>query len=124
VDFFSIGSNDLTQYAMAAERGNPRVASLADPLHPAVLDLVRTVADAAHAHGKWVGLCGELGGDPQALPLLVGLGLDELSMAAPAIAEIKQGIRRLDYPAARALALRALGLDSAEAVRAAMGQGV
>jgi phosphoenolpyruvate-protein phosphotransferase len=76
VDFFSIGTNDLTQYTLAAERGNPRVALLADAFQPAVLGLIDQVSEAAHAHGKWAGVCGEMAGDPMAVPLLVGLGLE------------------------------------------------
>jgi len=82
VDFFSIGTNDLTQCTLAAERGNPRVAALSDAFQPAVLELIRQVVEAAHAHGKWAGACGEMTGDPLAMPLLVGLGIDELSMNA------------------------------------------
>jgi len=82
VDFFSIGTNDLTQYTLAAERSNPRVAALSDAFQPAVLELIRQVIDAAHAQGKWAGVCGEMAGDPLAVPLLVGLGIDELSMSA------------------------------------------
>jgi len=125
VDFFSIGTNDLTQYTMAAERGNgkPRVAALSDPFHPAVLDLINRVAEAGRAHAKPVGICGELGGDPLAIPLLVGLGLDELSMGAPAIPAAKQLIRTLDFPQARSAALAVLDLETAEAVRAALSKG-
>jgi len=123
VDFFSIGTNDLTQYTMAAERGNARVAALADPFHPAVLDLVRKVAQAGQAHGKWVGICGELGGDPLAIPLLVGLGIDELSMSAPLIPRAKQLIRELDFQVLRETALRALHLETPEQVRALAGRG-
>ncbi len=97
VDFFSIGTNDLTQYTLAAERGNPNVAELAEELHPAVLQLVGMVVDAAHAEGKWVGVCGEMGGDPKAIPLLVGLGVDELSMAPPLIPRGKQIVRELSF---------------------------
>jgi phosphocarrier protein FPr len=117
VDFFSIGSNDLTQYTLAAERGNPRVASLADAFQPAVLELIRQVAEAAHAHGKWTGVCGELAGDPLAVPLLVGLGIDELSMPPPAIPRAKQLIRALDYETARRQAQSALKLETPDAVR-------
>jgi phosphoenolpyruvate-protein kinase (PTS system EI component) len=120
VDFFSIGTNDLTQYVLAAERGNPRVAALADALHPAVLALIEQVAQAAHAHGKWVGVCGELAGDPVALPLLVGLGVDELSMSAPAIPRAKHLIRGLDAAALKAITQRALAAESAADVRAAL----
>src|SRR5690606_7745672 len=84
VDFFSIGTNDLTQYTMAADRGNARVAHLAQALQPAVLRWVDQTVRAGHDAGICVGMCGELAGNPQATPLLVGLGLDELSMSAPA----------------------------------------
>ncbi len=119
VDFFSIGTNDLTQYTLAAERGNPRLAYLNDALHPAVLTLIDRVVEAAHAHGKWVGICGELGGDPLAVPILVGLGVDELSMGAPAIPRAKQIIRGVDYASMRTKVRKLLTLESAEAVRKA-----
>jgi phosphocarrier protein FPr len=122
VDFFSIGTNDLTQYTLAAERGNARVAHLADALHPAVLELIGRVAEAAHRHGKWVGICGELGGEPAAAPILLGLGLDELSMSAPSIPKVKQVLRELDARAAQALAREALGLGTAGEVRALAGR--
>jgi multiphosphoryl transfer protein len=118
VDFFSIGTNDLVQYTMAAERGNEAVSGLADGLHPSVLRLIRSVTEAAEAHGKWVGVCGELGSDPQAVPLLVGLGVSELSVNPPAVPATKETVREVDAGAAAALAREALGLDSAEEVRA------
>ena len=118
VDFFSIGTNDLVQYTMAAERGNEAVAGLADGLHPAVLRLIRTVAEAAESHGKWVGDCGELGSDQAAVPLLVGLGVSELSVNPPAIPATKEAVRRVDAEAARALAGEAQRLSSADDVRA------
>jgi multiphosphoryl transfer protein len=118
VDFFSIGTNDLVQYTMAAERGNEAVAGLADGLHPAVLRLIRAVAEAAEAHGKWVGVCGELASDPPAVPLLVGLGVSELSVNPPAIPATKEAVRRLDAGEAADLAGEALRLASAEDVRA------
>jgi len=96
------------------------VAPLADAFQPAVLELIRRTADAARAHGKWTGVCGEMAGDPLAVPLLVGLGVDELSMSAPAIPRAKQIVRGLDYAAARAAALKALALETPEAVRAAL----
>ncbi len=117
VDFFSIGTNDLTQYTLAAERGNARVAALADAFHPAVLQLIQTVVDAAHEQGKWVGVCGEMAGEPLAVPLLVGLGVDELSMNAPAIPQVKQIIRSLNSAQARELAQTALRQETAEDVR-------
>lgn len=120
VDFFSIGTNDLTQYTMAAERGNAKVAALTDAFHPAVLELIGRVIDAAHAHGKWAGICGELGGENLAVPILVGLGIDELSMSAPAIPRAKQMIRGLDGAAAQRLALEVLRLTRPSEVRAAV----
>jgi multiphosphoryl transfer protein len=118
VDFFSIGTNDLVQYTMAAERGNDAVAGLADPLHPAVLRLIRSVTEAAEAHGKWVGVCGELAADRLAVPILVGLGVSELSVNPPAIPATKEAVRQLDARAAADLAGEALRLASAEGVRA------
>lgn len=117
VDFFSIGTNDLAQYTMAADRGNERLAALTDALHPAVLQLIGRVAEAGRAHGRWVGVCGEVAGDPVATPLLVGLGVTELSMSPRAIPAVKAAIRSLDSETARALAEEAVGLESAEAVR-------
>jgi len=116
-DFFSIGTNDLAQYTLAAERGNERVAALADALHPAVLELIRLAATAAAAKGRWTGVCGEIAGDPLAAPLLIGLGATELSMSAPAIPHVKQVVRRTDVVSARALAEQALAASSAAEVR-------
>jgi multiphosphoryl transfer protein len=118
VDFFSIGTNDLTQYTFAVDRTNPNVASLADACHPAVLRQIQQVVQAAHATKVWVGVCGELAGDPQAIPILLGLGIDELSMSSPAIASAKQIVRRWSLAQAKVLAEQAIQLDSAEAVRA------
>lgn len=118
VDFFSIGTNDLTQYTLAAERGNPALAYLADGLNPAVLKLIGQVCGNAHQVGKWVGICGELGGDPIAIPVLVGLGVDELSMSAPAIPRAKDIIRALKLSDAQVLAQKALQAASSKAVRA------
>ena len=122
VDFFSIGTNDLTQYVMAADRGNARVATLANALQPAVLRMVQQTVQAGHAAGIWVGMCGELAGNALAAPLLLGLGLDELSMSAPAIPAVKQAIRRFTLAQAQELAAKALALDSAEAVQAFLQQ--
>jgi len=118
VDFFSLGTNDLIQYTMAAERGNASVAALADGLNPSVLRLIRMVTEAASRHGKWVGVCGELASDPEAVPVLVGLGVAELSANAPAIPAVKQAVRDLDAEEARELAEQALELSSATEVRA------
>jgi phosphocarrier protein FPr len=117
VDFFSLGTNDLTQYTLAAERGNAAVAALADGLHPSVLRLIRAVAEAATAHGKWAGVCGELAADTVAVPLLVGLGITELSANAPAIPAVKETVREIDTESARDLAEQALNLSSAAEVR-------
>ena len=118
VDFFSIGTNDLSQYTMAADRVNASVAPLASGFQPAVLRLVRDVVAAAHARGKWVGLCGELAGEPLAIPILLGLGLDEFSMNPPAIPPAKQIIRALTLDQAQKVARAALELDSPDAVQA------
>ncbi len=120
VDFFSIGTNDLTQYTLAAERGNAAVAHLQDALHPAVLIQIRQTVQAASAQGKWVGVCGELAGDPAAIPILIGLGVKELSMASGSIPKAKQIIRGLTLKDAHAVAAQALQLDTAEAVRKLM----
>jgi phosphocarrier protein FPr len=116
-NFFSIGSNDLSQYVMAADRTNPRVAFIADHYQPAVLRMIRQTARAARRAGIPVGLCGELGGDPLAMPVLIGLGLDELSMSAPAIPHVKQAIANLTVSEAQAAAAEVLSLDSGLAVR-------
>lgn len=108
VDFFSIGTNDLSQYTMAADRTNPKVAELSDAFQPAVLRLVKMVIDAAHAEHKWVGMCGELAGEPLAVPILIGLGLDEFSMSPPFIPLVKQIIRNLRTDEMVNLALAAL----------------
>lgn len=95
VDFFSIGTNDLIQYTMAADRMNERVAYLYQPYHPAVLRLLRNVIEAGHSQGKWVGMCGEMAGDPIAVPILLGLGLDEFSMSASSILPARKQISQL-----------------------------
>jgi phosphocarrier protein FPr len=117
VDFFSIGTNDLTQYTLAAERGNPLLSGLADALHPAVLRLIGEVAAAAHAEGRWVGVCGELAGDPAAAAPLIGLGVDELSLTSAGIPRIKSIVRNLETDAAQALGRDILLVESAAAAR-------
>jgi phosphocarrier protein FPr len=108
VDFFSVGTNDLTQYTMAAERGNEALAGLlAGPQVP-VLKLIQAAVDAANAHGRWVGVCGELAGDPEAAVVLTGLGVRELSMAASRIPEVKDALRAISMDEARDAAARAL----------------
>ena len=118
VDFFSIGTNDLTQYTMAMDRTHPTLARQADGLHPAVLRLVERTVQGAHAAGKWVGVCGELAADPQAVPILVGLGVDELSVNVPAVPIVKAQVRSLTLAEAQELAAQALGCATAAEVRA------
>jgi phosphocarrier protein FPr len=117
VDLFSIGTNDLTQYTLAAERGNPAVAHLADPLHPAVLRLIAGVTKAAGSRVR-VAVCGEIGSDTAATPLLLGLGVHELSMSPPAIPAVKHAVRSLSAKHTRVLAHRALDQHTASDVRA------
>jgi phosphotransferase system enzyme I (PtsI) len=117
VDFFSIGTNDLTQYTMAAERTNEKVAHLGDACHPSVLRQIHSIVRAAHSEGIWVGLCGELAGDPEAIPILLGLGLDEFSMAPASIPRAKTILRRWSKIEAAKLAEEVLDYDSAEDVR-------
>lgn len=117
VDFFSIGTNDLTQYVLAIDRGHPVISKDADGLHPSILQLIHQAVTAAHREGKWVGVCGELAADPDAVPLLVGLGVDELSMSAKSIAMTKAMIREMQYSQMQALAMQALECQTAEQVR-------
>lgn len=117
VSFFSIGTNDLTQYTFAADRTNPNVASIADACHPAVLRQIKQVVDAARSNHVWIGVCGELAGDAEAIPILLGLGVDELSMSAPLIGTAKEIVRGWSVAQAGNLAAKVLELDSAEAVR-------
>jgi phosphotransferase system enzyme I (PtsI) len=112
-DFFSLGTNDLTQYTMAVDRGNAKVSGLFQPLHPAVLRLIRQTIDAGHAKGKWVGMCGELAGMTKAIPILLGFGLDEFSMNPRAIPEAKNLIGKLTDEKAREIAGQALSLRTA-----------
>ncbi|WP_029663435.1 phosphoenolpyruvate--protein phosphotransferase [Cellulomonas sp. KRMCY2] len=118
VDFFSVGTNDLTQYTLAMDRGHPKLAPQVDGLNPAVLGLIGLAATAARAAGKWVGVCGGIASDPQAVPILVGLGVDELSVSIPAIPAVKAQIRALSLVDCQELAARALTQVSAAAVRA------
>ena len=118
VSFFSIGTNDLLQYLMAVDRGNERIAHLHDPANPAVVRILKTVIDAAHAAGIWVGLCGELAGDIEFTPLLVGLGIDELSTGASMVPRIKKAIRSLDLQACREVVAHALSGERAAEIYA------
>ena len=124
VDFFSIGTNDLTQYIMAVDRTNADVSALASDLHPAVLRLVRQVIEAAHLEDTWVGMCGELAGNPVAIPILVGLGLDELSMATPSVPLAKEIVRSLEMNRAAELAAEALEKRDAAEVEAFVRRNV
>jgi phosphoenolpyruvate-protein phosphotransferase len=116
VDFFSIGSNDLLQYFMAVDREDSRIASLYSPLQPAFLRLLKQIVDAARANKKWIGLCGEMGGQKRYLPLLTGLGLDEISVSAPAIGGLKAELSRLDLPDCQQLFASALTCATTEEV--------
>ncbi|WP_419851854.1 phosphoenolpyruvate-protein phosphotransferase PtsI [Actinobacillus pleuropneumoniae] len=107
-DFFSIGTNDLTQYTLAVDRGNEIIAHLYNPLSPSVLNLIKQVIDASHAEGKWTGMCGELAGDVRATALLLGMGLDEFSMSAISVPHVKKLARSINYADAKALADEAL----------------
>jgi len=122
VDFFSIGTNDLTQYTLAMDRGHPHLAKEADALHPAVLRLIAMTVDGARRHGKWVGVCGGLASEELAVPLLLGLGLHELSVSVPAVPAIKAQVRRLRRADCEVLAARILDLDDAIEVRATLAE--
>lgn len=108
VDFFSIGTNDLIQYTMAADRMNERVSYLYQPYNPAILTLLKHVIDSAHAEGKWVGMCGEMAGDQTAVPLLLGLGLDEFSMSASSVLKTRSLVAKLDSKEMEKLANKAI----------------
>jgi phosphotransferase system enzyme I (PtsI) len=112
VKFFSLGTNDLIQYSLGVDRMNPKIAHLYEPTHPAIVRLIKTTVDAAHAHGIWVGVCGEMAGDPVLAPLLLGLGVDELSAAPCLVPAVKFMIRRLKMSEAQALAEFALKGES------------
>jgi phosphotransferase system enzyme I (PtsI) len=117
VDFFSIGTNDLIQYTLAVDRMNEHISHLYEPLHPAVLRLIKNVIDASHKAGKWTGMCGEMAGDTSATAILLGMGLDEFSMSAPSIPQVKKIIRSLTYEEAQHIAQKALSMDKPEDIR-------
>jgi len=118
VAFFSLGTNDLIQYTIAVDRVNERVAYLYEPTHPAVLKLVKMTIDAAHANGIWVGVCGQMAADPILAPLLVGMGVDELSVAPQAVPLVKDVVRSVTHERTRELAAAALATVSGiEALR-------
>jgi multiphosphoryl transfer protein len=118
IDFFSIGTNDLTQYTLAMDRGNPALASKHDGLHPAVLRLIAHTIESAHKHGKRADICGELGSDAAAIPILLGLGMDELSVSIPSIPTVKAQVRALKIADLQSLARDALNCATAQEVRA------
>ena len=119
-DFFSIGTNDLTQYTLAVDRGNELISGLYNPLSPSVLNLIKQVIDASHAEGKWTGMCGELAGDDRASLLLLGMGLDEFSMSAMSIPRVKQLIRGANYADVKAMAEQALACATIAEVEAVL----
>ncbi|MBM7557712.1 phosphoenolpyruvate--protein phosphotransferase, partial [Halanaerobacter jeridensis] len=116
-DFFSIGTNDLIQYTTATDRMNEQIADLYQPFHPALLRLIKRVVDAAHAEGKWAGMCGEMAGDKRLAPFLLGVGLDEFSMSAVSIPEVKDQIRNMSLAEAEEIAEKALNCETAQEVR-------
>ncbi len=118
VDFFSIGTNDLTQYTLAMDRGHPKLGSKADAMNPAILQLIAQTVAGAAAEGKWVGICGGMASDPQAVPILVGLGVKELSCSVPAIPMVKAAVRGRSFADCQALAQQALAQGTAAEVRA------
>jgi phosphoenolpyruvate-protein phosphotransferase len=120
-DFFSIGTNDLTQYTLAMDRGHPKLAPKVDGLNPAVLQLIALTVQGAHREGRFVGICGGLASDPHAVPILIGLGVDELSVSLPSIPAIKAQVRSLKLEDCRVLAQKALAAGSPEEVRALVG---
>ena len=117
-DFFSIGTNDLTQYTLAMDRGHPKLAPKVDALNPGVLRLIAQTVEGARKHNRFTGVCGGIAGDAQAVPILVGLEVDELSVSLPSIPTIKAQVRRLSYADCRALAQRALLCRTGDEVRA------
>lgn len=122
VDFFSIGTNDLTQYTLALDRGHPQLAAQVDALHPAVLRLIERVGEAAGRHGRWVGVCGGAASELDAIPLLLGLGVTELSVSGPAVPAVKSEIRRWSFKDCEALARRALQLAEPSEIRSLVRQ--
>jgi phosphotransferase system enzyme I (PtsI) len=118
IDFFSIGTNDLIQYGIAVDRTNERVAHLYQPTHPAVVRLLKMVADAGHAHGIWVGVCGEMAGDLALTPLLLGLGMDELSVGASLVPRVKRAVQSLTLTECQKLVSDLLELDTPSAILA------
>jgi len=124
VDFFSIGTNDLIQYTLAVDRGNSSISELYQPFHPAVLRLLATIVEAGHSAGIWVGLCGEMGANPLAVPFLVGLGIDELSVAPVNVPVVKATLRATSFRQAAELAAELVNLPTAEAIHARLREAL
>ncbi len=124
VDFFSIGTNDLIQYSLAVDRVNEKIAYLYEPAHPAVLRLIKNIIDAAHKNSIWVGMCGEMAGEIAFTPLLVGMGLDEFSVPAVSVPQIKKIIRAINYKEAKELSDKALRLSTGKEVEALMADSL
>ena len=116
VQFFSIGTNDLIQYTLAVDRLNEKIAHLYEPTNPSILRLIKMTADAAHNAGIWCGVCGEMAGDPLMIPLLLGLGVDELSVTPASVPQIKYLIRRVKMSEAKEIAAAALQSESAQEI--------
>jgi len=116
VKFFSIGTNDLIQYAIAVDRGNDHIAHLYEPTHPSIIRMIKTVVDAARRHSIWTGVCGEMAGDIQLTPLLLGLGVDELSASSTVVPRVKKAVQSLSMPVCETLAREVLELDTGEAI--------
>lgn len=123
-DFFSIGTNDLIQYVMAADRMNEQVSYLYDPYNPAILRLIHQVIKAAHQEGKWVGMCGEMAGEELAIPILLGFGLDEFSMSATSILRARHLLKKLDYQSLQQISQHVLSLESGEEIKAYIQESV
>jgi len=122
VDFLSVGSNDLTQYLLAVDRNNARVADLYQALHPAVLSALQAIVSAAHGAGKTVSICGELAGDPRAVPLLIAMGFDQLSMSATNVPRVKKVVQTITERDALGVLAKIQGLHSAEQVMAVLDE--
>ncbi|MSR77409.1 MAG: phosphoenolpyruvate--protein phosphotransferase [Candidatus Omnitrophica bacterium] len=122
VDFFSIGTNDLIQYALAVDRVNEKIAYLYEPTHPAILKLIRQVVESGHRHKKWVGCCGEMAGDPAIAMLLLGLGIDEISVSPFILPKVKKSIRSVNYEDAKLIAEKALQFHTGEEIRVFINQ--
>ena len=121
-DFFSIGTNDLMQYTMAADRMNEKVSYLYQPLNPAILTLIKYIIEGAHSEGKWAGMCGEMAGDSRAVPILLGLGLDEFSMSATSILKVRMQISKIKFEDAKKLALKAVDMSTQDEVQKLVDQ--